>query len=134
MKRKILIIINLLLIFLFFTNCASTNAQKIECKNNYVLKPENSYVEMYLQLDENQNLRSIDLKDANQNFSFMLNLLEDGNCSFKIDTTLYDQTVNTDISDNNNKYVSQYIIINNKIYLIQEIDKAGTIFSQTKSE
>lgn len=134
MIRKILIIINLLLIFLFFTNCTSNNAQKIECKNNYVLKPENSYVEMYLQLDENQNLRSIDLKDANQNFSFMLNLLEDGNCSFKIDTTLFDQTVNTDISDNNNKYVSQYIIINNKIYLIQEIDKAGTIFSQTKSE
>ena len=134
MIRKILIIINLLLIFLFFTNCASNNAQKIESKNNYVLKPENSYVEMYLQLDENQNLRSIDLKDANQNFSFMLNLLEDGNCSFKIDTTLFDQTVNTDISDNNNKYVSQYIIINNKIYLIQEIDKAGTIFSQTKSE
>ena len=134
MIRKILIIINLLLIFLFFTNCASNNAQKIECKNSYVLKPENSYVEMYLQLDENQNLRSIDLKDANQNFSFMLNLLEDGNCSFKIDTTLFDQTVNTDISDNNNKYVSQYIIINNKIYLIQEIDKAGTIFSQTKSE
>ena len=134
MIRKILIIINLLLIFLFFTNCASNNAQRIESKNNYVLKPENSYVELYLQLDENQNLRSIDLKDVNQNFSFMLNLLEDGNCSFKIDTTLYDQTVNTDISDNNNKYVSQYIIINNKIYLIQEIDKAGTIFSQTKSE
>ena len=134
MIRKILIIINLLLIFLFFTNCASNNAQKSECKNSYVLKPENSYVEMYLQLDENQNLRSIDLKDANQNFSFMLNLLEDGNCSFKIDTTLFDQTVNTDISDNNNKYVSQYIIINNKIYLIQEIDKVGTIFSQTKSE
>jgi hypothetical protein len=105
----------------------------IQAKNNsYLIHPKNSSVEVDLRLGENKEITSFSIKDDNKNFSIMLNLLEDGNCSLKLNTSIYEETVNTDISKTSNKYINQYLVLNNKIYLLQEIDNEGQVSSEKR--
>ena len=87
---------------------------------------------MELRLGENKELTSFLLKDESQEFSLMLNLLTDGNYSLKIQTNLIDNTVNTEVCDINNRYISQSIDIKDKLFLHQEINNDGSVNSQSK--
>jgi hypothetical protein len=114
-------------------SCNDNLAIKVE-NNSYLIQPADSSVEVDLRLSENREITSFSIKDDNQNFSLMLNLLEDGNCSLQLNTDIFEETVNTEISETANRYVSQYLVLNNKIYLLQEIDNNGEIISQRKSK
>ena len=122
----------ILLISFLYVSC--TNNSEIKNENKaYLIKPENSSVELDLRLGENRQITSFAIKDDAQNFSMMFNLLEDGNCSLKLNTNVFEETINTDISETTDKYISQYLVLNNKIFLLQEIDSEGQIISQKKN-
>lgn len=132
MTNKILTKLIILPVLLFFISC--NNDLEIQDQNNsYLIKPKNSLVKVDLRLDENKQITSFLITDDAKNFSVMLNLLEDGNCSLKLDTSIYEETVNTNISETSDKYINQYLVLNNKIYLLQEIDNEGRVFSKRKN-
>lgn len=131
MKNKIWIRFTLLLISFLLFSC--NKDLTIEARNDsYLIQPKNSSVKVDLRLGDNRQLTSFAIKDDDKNFNIMFNLLDDGNCSLKFNTSKYQETVNTDISETSNKYISQYIVLNNKIYLLQEIDNEGQIISERK--
>ena len=131
MKNKIWIRFTLLLISFLLFSC--NKDLTIEARNDfYLIQPKNSSVKVDLRLGDNRQLTSFAIKDDDKNFNIMFNLLDDGNCSLKFNTNKYQETVNTDISETSNKYISQYIVLNNKIYLLQEIDNEGQIISERK--
>ena len=131
MTNKILTKLIILPVLFFFISC--NNDLEIQNQNNsYLIKPKNSLVKVDLRLDENKQITSFLISDDAKNFSVMLNLLEDGNCSLKLDTSIYEETVNTNISETSDKYINQYLVLNNKIYLLQEIDNEGRVFQKEK--
>lgn len=133
MINKIWTRLIILLILLLFVSCK--NDLSIKAKNDsYLIQPKNSSVEVDLRLGKNRQITSFAIKDDNKNFTMMFNLLNDGNCSLKFNTGLYEETVNTDISETSSKYIRQYLVLNDKIYLLQEIDNEGQVISQRKSK
>ena len=132
MKKRTLIKIFLAFIFVVFISCKNNKSTKYENEKNILVKSDGSPVELELRLGENKELTSFLLKDESQEFSLMLNLLTDGNYSLKIQTNLIDNTVNTEVCDTNNRYISQSIDIKNKLSLHQEINNDGSVNSQSK--
>jgi len=132
MKKRTLIKVFLAFIFVVFISCKNNKSTKYENEKNILVKSDGSPVELELRLGENKELTSFLLKDESQEFSLMLNLLTDGNYSLKIQTNLIDNTVNTEVCDTNNRYISQSIDIKNKLFLHQEINNDGSVNSQSK--
>lgn len=132
MKKRTLIKVFLAFIFVVFISCKNNKSTKYENEKNILIKSDGSPVELELRLGENKELTSFLLKDESQEFSLMLNLLTDGNYSLKIQTNLIDNTVNTEVFDTNNRYISQSIDIKNKLFLHQEINNDGSVNSQSK--
>lgn len=132
MINKIWTRLIILLVLLLLIGCNDDLAIKVE-NDWYLIQPKNSSAEVDLRLDENRQITSFAIKDDNKNFTMMFNLLDDGNCSLKFNTSIYEQTVNTDISETSDKYISQYLVLNNKIYLVQEIDNEGQVILQRKN-
>lgn len=132
MKKRTLIKVFLAFIFVVFISCKNNKSRKYENEKNILIKSDGSPVELELRLGENKELTSFLLKDESQEFSLMLNLLIDGNYSLKIQTNLIDNTVNTEVCDTNNRYISQSIDIKNKLFLHQEINNDGSVNSQSK--
>ena len=132
MKKRTLIKVFLAFIFVVFISCKNNKSTKYENEKNILIKSDGSPVELELRLGENKELTSFLLKDESQEFSLMLNLLTDGNYSLKIQTNLIDNTVNTEVFDTNNRYISQSIDIKNKLFLHQEIYNDGSVNSQSK--
>jgi len=124
----------IILIILFLLNSCKDDLAIKNKNDSYLIHPENSSIDVDLRLDENRQITSFSIKDDSKNFSMMFNLLEDGNCSLKLNTDIYEQTVNTDISPISEKCISQYIVLNNKIYLLQEIDNNGQIISKIEKK
>lgn len=124
----------IILIILFLLNSCKDDLVIKNKSDSYLIHPENSSIDVDLRLDENRQITSFSIKDDSKNFSMMFNLLEDGNCSLKLNTDIYEQTVNTDISPISEKCISQYLVLNNKIYLLQEIDNNGQIISKIEKK
>ena len=124
----------IILIILFLLNSCKDDLAIKNKNDSYLIHPENSSIDVDLRLDENRQITSFSIKDDSKNFSMMFNLLEDGNCSLKLNTDIYEQTVNTDISEISNKFISQYFVLNNKIYLLQEIDNNGQVISKIEKK
>jgi hypothetical protein len=124
----------IILIILFLLNSCKDDLAIKNKNDSYLIHPENSSIDVDLRLGENRQITSFSIKDDSKNFSMMFNLLEDGNCSLKLNTDIYEQTVNTDISPISEKCISQYIVLNNKIYLLQEIDNNGQIISKIEKK
>ncbi len=124
----------IILIILFLLNSCKDDLAIKNKNDSYLIHPENSSIDVDLRLGENRQITSFSIKDDSKNFSMMFNLLEDGNCSIKLNTDIYEQTVNTDISPISEKCISQYIVLNNKIYLLQEIDNNGQIISKIEKK
>ena len=119
-------------VFVVFISCKNNKFTKFENEKNILVKSDGGPVELELRLGENKELTSFLLKDESQEFSLMLNLLTDGNYSLKIQTNLIDNTVNTEVCDINNRYISQSIDIKDKLFLHQEINNDGSVNSQSK--
>jgi len=124
----------IILIILFLLNSCKDDLVIKNKNNSYLIHPENSSIDVDLRLGENRQITSFSIKDDSKNFSMMFNLLEDGNCSLKLNTDIYEQTFNTDISPISEKCISQYLVLNNKIYLLQEIDNNGQIISKIEKK
>lgn len=124
----------IILIILFLLNSCKDDLAIKNKNDSYLIHPENSSVDLDLRLGENRQITSFSIKDDSKNFSMMFNLLEDGNCSLKLNTDIYEQTVNTDISPISEKCISQYLVLNNKIYLLQEIDNNGQVISKIEKK
>lgn len=126
---------SLIILFILFLLNSCKDDLAIKNKNDsYLIHPDNTSIDVDLRLGENRQITSFSIKDDSKNFSMMFNLLEDGNCSLKLNTDIYEQTVNTDISPISEKYISQYLVLNNKIYLLQEIDNNGQIISKIEKK
>ena len=118
-----------------FINCRINNRGNTSVSPQvYDIQPNNCTVKIDLRTGNNGELKSFLLEDSQQNFSFVLNLIDDGNCMYKIVTKIYEETTNTYILENSDKLMEKCIVINNKLYRIEEIHADGSITSENKIE
>lgn len=135
MIHKTLIKLFIFISIIMFINCRINNRGNTSVSPQvYDIQPNNCTVKIDLRTGNNGELKSFLLEDSQQNFSFVLNLIDDGNCMYKIVTKIYEETTNTYILENSDKLMEKCIVINNKLYRIEEIHADGSITSENKIE
>ena len=135
MIHKTLIKLFIFISIIMFINCRINNRGNTSVSPQvYDIQPNNCTVKIDLRTGNNGELKSFLLEDSQQNFSFVLNLIDDGNCMYKIVIKIYEETTNTYILENSDKLMEKCIVINNKLYRIEEIHADGSITSENKIE
>ncbi|WP_315450843.1 hypothetical protein [uncultured Treponema sp.] len=135
MIHKTLIKLFIFISIIMFINCRINNRGNTSVSPQvYDIQPNNCTVKIDLRTGNKGELKSFLLEDSQQNFSFVLNLIDDGNCMYKIVTKIYEETTNTYILENSDKLMEKCIVINNKLYRIEEIHADGSITSENKIE
>ncbi|MGI5173916.1 hypothetical protein H0R92_10000 [Treponema sp. OMZ 840] len=136
MIHKILSKLFIFISIVMFISCRVDNSgnTSILSPQLYNIYPDNCTAKIDLRTGYSGELKSILVEDTQQDFSFVLNLIDDGNCMYKIVTKLYEETTNTYISDNSDKLIEKCIVVNNKLYRLEEIHADGSITAEYKIE
>ena len=135
MIHKTLIKLFIFISIIMFINCRINNRGNTSVSPQvYDIQPNNCTVKIDFRTGNNGELKSFLLEDSQQNFSFVLNLIDDGNCMYKIVTKIYEETTNIYILENSDMLMEKCIVINNKLYRIEEIHADGSITSENKIE